>query len=98
MRERIQKMSGPNDKVEEMTCPACAEIIKKDRGVSLWKCDNCGFSISDAELKDGVVFWFCDECESFMNIQPGFNTKSGRWTCAECGFDNGVTEGNVFEK
>ena len=41
------------------------------------------------------ITWYCDKCGKIMNNQPGFNTHSGIWTCAECGYENDVTENNI---
>ena len=49
-----------------------------------------------AEEKETAVFWFCDDCETFLNIQDGFSTDSGTWVCTECGYDNNVTEENIL--
>jgi predicted RNA-binding Zn-ribbon protein involved in translation (DUF1610 family) len=43
------------------------------------------------------ITWYCDNCRTIMNGQPGFSTESGEWTCTECGFVNDVTENNVTE-
>lgn len=37
------------------------------------------------------IKWFCDNCEKHMNDQTGFNTKTGRWICTSCGYENDVT-------
>ena len=68
-----------------------------DDKTGVWKCKGCDYSILDADLKNGEVFWFCDKCEAFMNTQPGFNSNDGHWVCTECGFDNDVTPANIDE-
>lgn len=40
--------------------------------------------------------WYCDQCNTLLNVQPGFTTVTGSWTCAECGFENDVTSGNII--
>lgn len=42
------------------------------------------------------VTWYCDGCNSVLNEQTGFNTNSGTWECTECGYENDVTEDNIF--
>ena len=79
-----------------MDCPAC-------RGKSMflgpsrrkWHCPDCGHQIS-ALKKPFTVFWFCDDCEAFLNVQPGFNTKEKQWTCMECGCVCDVSRGNII--
>jgi len=39
--------------------------------------------------------WHCDNCNAYMNDQPGFTTKNGTWVCAECGAVNDVTNNNI---
>ena len=46
---------------------------------------------------DSNIDWYCDECNTYLNDQAGFNTSSGRWTCSECGYENDVTEDNIFD-
>ena len=79
-----------------MDCPACRShnMYLGPEGKK-WRCPDCGYSISDRE-KNRCVFWFCDECDTFLNVQEGFTEETGRWTCTECGFENDVTEGNVY--
>ena len=91
----FKKAVNKKVRLKEMICPACGDIMKPDDVSSIWECNNCNYSISHAELKDGTVFSFCDKCESFMNIQTGFNTDNGNWICTECGFDNEVTDVNI---
>ena len=78
-----------------MDCPACrspnAYLGAEGRN---WRCPDCGYRISAREL-DSSVLWFCDDCDAYLNIQPGFNTAAGRWQCAVCGADNDVTEDNI---
>lgn len=51
-------------------------------------------SIADAIGSEDT--WYCDGCHSVLNEQDGFNTYSGRWTCTECGYDNDVSEDNLY--
>lgn len=76
-------------------CPSCGKTIRKDR-YDVWKCRKCGFSILDSELEQ-TVFWFCDGCGTFLNVQPGFSDDKERWTCTECGFENDITQDNILK-
>ena len=77
-------------------CPVCRSpnmfLGSEGRG---WKCPDCGYRMT-AEEKETAVFWFCDDCDTFLNIQDGFSTDSGTWTCTECGYENNVTEENIL--
>jgi hypothetical protein len=41
------------------------------------------------------VFWFCDNCDTFLNMQQGFTTRNQHWKCTECGFDNDVRKYDI---
>ena len=75
-------------------CPSCGKTMRKDRH-NVWKCRKCGYSILDSELEQ-TVFWFCDGCGTFLNVQPGFSDYDEKWTCTECGFENDITQDNVI--
>ena len=77
-------------------CPVCrSPNMYLGPEKKAWKCPDCGFTMPALFLKKGVL-WFCDHCETFLNVQKGFNTKSGHWKCAVCGYDNGVSEDNII--
>lgn len=46
--------------------------------------------------KNTIIDWYCDRCREYMNNQGGFTTSSGKWTCTKCGYDNDVTNENIF--
>lgn len=79
-----------------MDCPACRSpnMYLGPEGRK-WKCPDCGYTISD-HLKETTVFWFCDSCDAYMNIQDGFTDRTGKWTCTECKFENDVTKENII--
>ena len=77
-------------------CPACrGRYMFLGPSGKTWKCPDCGYHISDREMKNGV-FWFCDDCEAFLNVQADFTTENGTWKCTECGCVSGVTEENIL--
>ena len=79
-------------------CPVCrgdASLIL-NRPHTKWKCLCCGYEITPKELED-VIYWFCDSCDAFLNVQPGFDEKLGKWKCAHCGTVNDTTEDNIFD-
>ena len=79
-----------------MDCPACMSpnMFLGPSGW-IWKCTDCGYTISRI-LKTTSVFWFCDSCETYLNVQPNFTTKKKTWTCTECGHENDVTGKNIL--
>lgn len=46
-------------------------------------------------MKDLDCDWYCDECDAYMNDQPGFSA-GGTWECTECGSINDVSENNII--
>lgn len=77
-------------------CPACRGknmMLGSER--KLWLCADCGYKISDRVMQD-EVFWFCDECDAFLNIQAGFTDKNNEWMCTDCGHKNSMTENDIF--
>ena len=52
---------------------------------------------SEVIYDDKGCDWHCDNCRVYMNSQPGFTTVSDKWTCAECGYENDVSENNIVE-
>ena len=80
-----------------MYCPACQNgILTVKSNNKTWKCDKCEYSIFVKEFESGVVFWFCDNCGTFLNIQQDFNPKSGHFICKKCGLVNDVSEQNII--
>ena len=80
----------------EQDCPVCrSKHMFLNSSKMYWKCIDCGYMISSLKQLFSI-FWFCDKCETFMNIQSGFNTKKGKWTCTECGFENNTTKKDIL--
>jgi len=84
-------------KLKTMICPNCGETMFLDEYADIWRCVDCDYNITNQKIKSGEVFWFCDDCDSFLNIQHGFNTKDGTWICEECGYENDLSEANIIE-
>lgn len=40
--------------------------------------------------------WYCDGCGCEMNSQEGFTTTTGTWKCAEWGYQNDVSNANIY--
>ena len=79
-----------------MFCPACQEgkmtINKKS---TLWTCEECGYNLFADEFEDDYVFWFCDECKTYLNTQDGFDRYASRHICKNCGYENDTTVKNL---
>ena len=79
-----------------MFCPNCQDgKMAIDKKSTIWTCSNCGYTLSADEFEDDYVFWFCDECGTYLNIQEGFDRKATRHTCSICGYENDTTFDNV---
>ena len=63
----------------------------------VWRCYDCAYCVTQKDMLEECVFWFCDECGRFMNVQPGFTDKTGAWKCISCGFVNDVSKENVID-
>ena len=75
-----------------MFCPACQTAkMTIDKKSEMWTCSSCGYTLSADEFEDDYVFWFCDECGSYLNSQEGFDRKSTRHICRDCGYENDTT-------
>lgn len=81
--------------IKTMMCPSCYGTMFLEDEV--WQCHNCSYCISQADMLNGAIFWFCDGCGEFLNVQPGFTTKSGKWICTRCRWMNDVTEENMMD-
>ena len=56
-----------------MFCPNCEDgKMTIDKKSTVWTCGNCGYSLSADEFEDDYVFWFCDECGTYLNVQEGY--------------------------
>ncbi|WP_044936621.1 Sec23/Sec24 zinc finger-containing protein [Pseudobutyrivibrio sp. LB2011] len=77
-------------------CPACrSKNMYLGPMKRIWKCPDCGYSMK-RKLFDNSVLWFCDECETFLNIQKNFNTSTNQWKCTVCGAINDVSKDNIL--
>ena len=75
-------------------CPACGN--KMDDEDDQWKCPTCKYSISK-ERAATEIFWFCDNCGSFLNVQEDFDSSKDAFVCKECGFLNELSESNITD-
>lgn len=79
-----------------MFCPACqAGKMTLNKKSSLWTCEDCGYNFSEEYFLDDCVFWFCDECNTYLNNQDGFDRNALRHICQKCGYENDTTFDNI---
>lgn len=78
-------------------CPVCkgVDTMLADNKRKLWECKECGYSITYDKFYSDYIYWFCDDCEAFLNIQPGFESAKEKWICQCCGYENDITESNI---
>lgn len=78
-----------------MYCPACGGKMMINKKETQWTCMDCGYSVAHRLLVQGYIFWFCDECNTFLNNQEGFDYHAQSWVCTECGHENGITKADL---
>lgn len=79
-----------------MFCPACKNgKISFNKKSSHWECDDCGYGFSEEYFLDDCAFWFCDECETYLNNQEGFDRHASKHICQNCGYENDTTFENI---
>ncbi len=78
-----------------MECPVCHKKMTFNKSKKSWLCNKCAYEISEKDFLDDFVFWFCDECNTYLNCQKGFDKKSAKHICQECGYENDTTFDNI---
>lgn len=78
-----------------MFCPVCNQKMHFSKTSKSWSCNSCNYSLLESEFLDDFVFWFCDGCETYLNIQKSFNRKAESHICEKCGFNNDTTFSNI---
>lgn len=78
-------------------CPSCRKKMTYNRKNRLWECKDCGRQICVDVTKNDDVLWLCDNCGAFLNVQEGFTTKTGIWTCKHCKAENNVGENAICD-
>ncbi|MBO5248039.1 MAG: hypothetical protein J6B54_01935, partial [Clostridia bacterium] len=79
-----------------MFCPACQKgkmsINKKS---TMWTCEECCYQLPADEFEDNYVFWWCDECGTYLNNQECFDRNASKHICRKCGYENDTTFNNI---
>ena len=79
-----------------MFCPACQDgKMSINKASTMWTCEHCGYKLSADEFEDDYIFWFCDECNTYLNKQEGFDRSASRHICSNCGYENDTTFNNI---
>ena len=79
-----------------MFCPVSHEKLHISKDGKVWVCEHCEYVIADKDFTDDFVFWFCDKCNSYLNIQEGFNRKAVTWKCKKCGYVSALVDDNLI--
>ena len=89
----LNDQEGFDPSLESWECQYCHTLI-----------DNSGEDTSSFDPEtafEGARFpgwyWYCDNCEAFLNIQNGFDDHFDSWVCTECGFENPISEAATYE-
>lgn len=78
-----------------MECPVCGGKLLFDKEEKNWSCEECSFVLPEEDFLNGYVFWFCDQCDEFLNVQNGFDPECKVWKCTVCGHANDITDENL---
>lgn len=82
-----------------------------DSSLDSWVCQYCHTLIDNSDQEVSSFdpetafessrfpgwYWYCDNCEAFLNIQNGFDDHLDSWICTECGFENAISEEAKYE-
>ena len=79
-----------------MFCPSCQhdKMIINNK-TKMWTCQGCGYQLSTDEFENDYIFWFCDECKTYLNNQDGFDPKAKKHVCTKCGYISDTTLENL---
>lgn len=53
------------------------------------------FGVFLDKLNGEYIFWYCDNCNAYLNKQEGFDPSADNHVCTKCGFVNDTTEANI---
>ncbi len=78
-----------------MECPVCHRKMTFSKTKKSWICNDCAYAITEEEFLDDFILWFCDECNTYLNNQEGFDRKASQHICTKCGYLNDTTFDNI---
>ena len=77
-------------------CPSCrTEKMSFDKAKNIWKCKKCRYGFSEKFLLTKSNFWYCDNCEAFLNRQKNFDRQRIKNICSVCGYENVTSKKTV---
>ena len=77
-------------------CPVCRKSeMRVDRKQRVWRCKNCGYIFPIKQSGSECVFWFCGNCDAYLNIQDNFDENAVEHTCSTCGYENSLEKENI---
>ena len=90
-------------KKPEYYCTNCGAVLNDQEGFDpeegRWICKECRTHLYDGKYEGDFyknILWYCDRCGAFLNKQEGFTEMGTTWTCEECGFENSITEKDIY--
>lgn len=79
-----------------MLCPACKSgKMTFNKKNTKWTCEDCGYFFTEEYFLNDCVFWFCDECETYLNNQEDFDYHATKHVCRKCGYENDISFENI---
>lgn len=79
-----------------MFCPACQKgKMSINKSGTIWTCEDCSYQLANAVFEGDYVFWFCEECGTYLNNQDGFDRHAQNHICQNCGYENDTTFDNI---
>jgi len=75
-------------------CTVCNTVMVKDE-------DDEMFSFNPETAFEGARFpgwyWYCDNCDAFLNSQEGFDDHLDSWKCTICGYETPISAENTYD-
>ena len=88
----LNEQSGYESAYGSWTCTECGNYIDLTDND-----DICYDSMEDAKNARFLgVKWYCDNCETLLNRQPGFDDNCYFWMCTDCGHMNTISEAEIY--
>lgn len=106
---KFVKSSAYNQEEFYEFCPVCEANLTLQRGynntIKHWVCRGCGETLTNPDVPEDPkarfgereIAWVCDGCSQLLNTQEGFYDNSGIWNCLECGYENIISESEIYE-
>ena len=89
----LNTQDGFSADLDMWTCKVCNSILGSDGDVTMGFDPVEGFK----NARFPGVYWYCDNCEAFLNIQNGFDDHYDNWVCEECGHVNPISDSEIYD-